>query len=121
MQRFTIVVMLILFSSQLSLGAEKGTGRQQFTAKEYEFFERKIRPILVRRCYECHSSRSKNLKGGLRLDNRRAMLAGGDTGPAFQADEPKNSLLVTAIGYSSDELQMPPSGKLPIRPGPVSS
>src|SRR5688500_3636425 len=80
--------------------------------EESEFFERKIRPILVARCYECHSSEAKALGGSLRLDSRGGMLAGGDSGPALAPGKPDKSLLVVAIGYQSDLVQMPPTGKL---------
>ena len=52
-------------------------------SKHIEFFETKIRPLLVNRCYECHSGKSQALKAGLRLDSKAAMLKGGDTGPAI--------------------------------------
>ena len=52
------------------------------TPQQLEFFESKIRPVLVLHCYECHSADSKNVKGGLLLDTRAAILKGGDSGPA---------------------------------------
>ncbi len=79
---------------------------------ELDFFERRIRPILVERCYECHSAKSKSLKGGLRLDHRAGLLAGGDTGPAVVPGKTDESPLVTAIRYDDADLQMPPNGKL---------
>jgi hypothetical protein len=74
------------------------------------FFERRIRPILVEHCYECHSSKSK---GGLRLDGKSRMLRGGDSGRAVVPGKPEDSLLVESIRYSADSFQMPPKGKLP--------
>jgi hypothetical protein len=79
-------------------------------AKGIEFFERKIRPVLVNRCYECHAAGAK-VKGGLRLDTRAGMLKGGDNGPTLVAGKPAASLLIKAINYDGD-LQMPPKGKL---------
>jgi hypothetical protein len=75
------------------------------------FFEKKIRPLLARRCYECHSSQAKSLKGGLRLDGRNAAMKGGDTGPAIVPGDPDASPLVAAVRY--EDLEMPPDGKLP--------
>jgi hypothetical protein len=75
------------------------------------FFERAIRPVLVRECYECHSSQAKRLKGGLRLDSRPGLLTGGDSGPALVPGKPDESLLIDALQY--DGLEMPPKGKLP--------
>ncbi len=75
------------------------------------FFEQKIRPVLVKECYGCHSSSAKAVKGGLRLDTRAGVLAGGDSGPALVPGNPDESLLLDALRY--DGLEMPPRGKLP--------
>ncbi|HLF94910.1 MAG TPA: DUF1549 domain-containing protein, partial [Planctomycetota bacterium] len=77
-----------------------------------EFFEKKIRPLLVEKCYECHAETSKRLKGGLRLDSKAATLKGGDTGPSLVPGDPDKSLIVKAIRQKDDELKMPPKGKL---------
>src|SRR3954468_1460752 len=77
-----------------------------------EFFEKQVRPILVARCYECHSDKAAKLKGGLRLDSRAAALKGGDTGPAVVPGKPKESLLIEAINYG-ELYQMPPKSRLP--------
>src|SRR5687767_13627968 len=77
-----------------------------------DFFEKKIRPLLVTHCYECHSSESKKLGGNLLLDHRDGVLKGGDTSPAIDPGKPENSLLLTAIKYEDDGLKMPPKGKL---------
>src|SRR5689334_5119444 len=76
------------------------------------FFETHVRPVLVERCYKCHSSTSPKLKGGLRLDSLEGMLKGGDTGPAIVPGKPEESRMVVAIGYKDPDLQMPPKGKL---------
>ncbi len=73
-----------------------------------EFFEKKIRPLLVDQCYKCHSAESEELKGGLRLDTREALLKGGDTGPAITPGDPEKSLLIKAVRYTDKDLQMPP-------------
>jgi len=77
-----------------------------------EFFEKKVRPVLVERCFECHSSTAK-VKGGLSLDSRDSMLTGGDSGPALVAGQPDKSLLIEAIGYKNQDMQMPPKKQLP--------
>jgi hypothetical protein len=82
-------------------------------AEEGEFFENKVRPVLVQHCYGCHSGQAKKLRGGLRVDSREAMLAGGDSGPAIVPGQPDKSRLIEAITYQNVELQMPPRGKLP--------
>lgn len=84
-----------------------------FPAEEVEFFEKKVRPVLVARCYECHSSQSKRVEADLYLDRRDGVLGGGETGSAATPGEPDKSRLISAIGYANAELQMPPDGKLP--------
>ena len=80
---------------------------------ESEIFETKVRPVLAQHCYSCHSGQAKKLRGGLRLDSREAMLAGGDNGPAIAPGRPDKSRLIEAVTYKNVELQMPPRGKLP--------
>jgi len=72
------------------------------------FFESKIRPVLVKHCYECHSAESGKSKGSLLLDTRESIRAGGDTGPAVVPGDPKKSLLLTAISHTNPDLEMPP-------------
>lgn len=77
------------------------------------FFEQKVRPILDAHCLKCHGAEPK-IKGGLRLTSRGALLEGGDSGPAINLQAPAKSLLLTAINYTDEDLQMPPKGeKLP--------
>ncbi len=78
-----------------------------------EFFEKKIRPLLVKRCYECHAADKSEENGHLVLDGRAGLLAGGTRGPILIAGKPDESLLVSAIRYGDPKLQMPPEGKLP--------
>jgi hypothetical protein len=83
--------------------------------EQIEFFEKKIRPVLVESCYKCHSAESGKDKGGLLVDSRDALLKGGDSGPALVPGKPDDSLFIKAIRYTDKELQMPPSkdgGKL---------
>ncbi len=76
-----------------------------------EFFEAKIRPLLVDSCYPCHSAKANKRKGGLLVDSAPALLAGGDSGPALVPGHPEQSRLVTAIHYGDPDLQMPPKDK----------
>ncbi len=75
------------------------------------FFEQKIRPVLVKHCYGCHSQRAKKIQGKFRLDSRQLIRKGGPTGPAIVPGKPAASLLLAAIRYES--LEMPPGGQLP--------
>ena len=75
-----------------------------------DLFEKKIRPVLVKECYGCHSTDAKKVRGGLRLDTREAIRIGGDRGPAVVPGDVGASLLIKALRY--DELEMPPTGQL---------
>ena len=78
---------------------------------DVEFFEAKIRPVLVKHCYECHSAESKTVQGGLLLDNANALRHGGDSGAGLVPGNPDDSLLLSAIKY--DSFEMPPKKRLP--------
>jgi hypothetical protein len=75
------------------------------------FFEKHIRPVLIEKCYSCHSAQSKSVKGGLLLDSKAGLLQGGDSGPAIDLKDPKKSLLLEVLKYEGD-IKMPPKGKL---------
>jgi hypothetical protein len=95
---------LVAFAAGLSLaGAADVAG--------FEFFEKKVRPILVERCYACHGEEKQ--KGGLRLDHRAGALHGGDSGPVLVPGEPEKSLLARALSWDDPKLQMPPRNRLP--------
>jgi hypothetical protein len=83
------------------------------TPEQGHFFEAKIRPVLVTHCGKCHASTAEKLRGGLRLDGREGLRLGGDSGPAIVPGRPDESLLLRAIRYRDEDLQMPPKGKLP--------
>ncbi|MEK7677513.1 MAG: DUF1549 domain-containing protein, partial [Verrucomicrobiota bacterium] len=76
-----------------------------------EFFEKKIRPVLVEHCYPCHSRQSEKVKGGFRLETREDLRHGGDSGPAVIPGDPEKSLLIKAVRYLDENLQMPPKNK----------
>lgn len=81
-----------------------------------DFFEAKIRPILVKHCYECHSAEAGKSKGGLLLDTREGIRIGCDTGPAVVPGDLEKSLLIAAIRWHDPDTGMPPEkkgGKLP--------
>jgi len=81
------------------------------TVQQLEFFESKIRPVLVERCYECHSSGATILQANLSLETREGILRGGDSGPAVVVGKPEESLLIAVLG--EQEPKMPPEGQLP--------
>ena len=75
-----------------------------------EFFEKNIRPVLVSKCYSCHSAKAKKLKGGLMLDSREAIRRGGESGHAVVPGNLDDSLLIESIRYEG--LEMPPKQQL---------
>ena len=102
--RFSMAAWLVVFLGPVRLGASD--------PGEAEFFEKRIRPLLIERCHSCHSRETPNPMGGLRLDSAEAMLAGGSRGPAIAPGSPEESLLIRAISFQDPELKMPPTGRL---------
>ena len=122
--RFTLLFIVCLFVPIFSSGLAapiaasasslpSPPAANQAASKESEaFFEQKIRPLLVDKCFSCHSLDAKKQKGGLLLDSRDALLHGGDSGPAAAPGKPAESLLLRAVLYHEPDLQMPPKEKL---------
>ena len=101
-----IIHAVLLFT----VGRACGQERSPFTQDQLNFFENRIRPVLVEHCLECHSASSRPLQGGLRLDSRIGVLQGGDSGPAALPADPAASPLLKALRH--DGLEMPPDRKL---------
>jgi hypothetical protein len=76
-----------------------------------EFFEKKVRPLLVENCYNCHSADNK-AAGGLRVDDHNGLLQGGGRGKALVVGKPEESLLIKAISHTDSKLKMPPNNRL---------
>lgn len=91
--------------SPASVRAESGS------PKDVAFFENRIRPVLVKHCYECHAQDSKELGGKLLLDTRDGLRTGGETGPSIVSGKPDESLLIQALRWQ--DIQMPPDEPLP--------
>jgi hypothetical protein len=93
------------FISSVVMGKE-----MEMTAQQREFFEAKIRPVLIAECYECHAGREN--KGGLLLDSRPALLAGGDSGRLVIAGDGEGSLLIQTLRHlhADQDLHMPKNG-----------
>ena len=79
---------------------------------DVEFFETKIRPVLVQRCYSCHNSKMAAPKGELVLDTKEGLLKGGASGPVLVPGNPAESRLLKVLDYTDPLVQMPPTGKL---------
>ncbi len=112
--RIAILIALFFVFVSDSANADDPAARPAASATDIEYFEKKIRPLLANRCFSCHSSKAKSVKGGLKLDSDGALFAGGDSGPAVVAGDPEMSLLIQSIRYDKDaDFQMPPKGRLP--------
>lgn len=120
MRRLPILLLALLTGTTLTAPMLSGTALSGSTLqgaepdrKGLDFFEAKIRPLLVKHCYECHSAGAvgkKKLKGGLLLDSRDGCRQGGESGPAVVPGKPDESLLIDALKH--DSFKMPPTGKL---------
>lgn len=97
-----IVLSLVVFPWSIQLGAA------EITAEGRDFFENRIRPVLASECYECHDGNKS--KGGLRLDYKEALLAGGDSGAAIVPGDVEKSLLIKSIAHTDEDLKMPKKG-----------
>jgi hypothetical protein len=103
---------LILVTSALIAVIDPSiTHAEELSKSDVDFFEKKIRPVLVKHCYECHSAKSKELGGKLLLDSRDGILQGGESGPALISGKPNESLIVQSMRY--EDTEMPPEEPLP--------
>ncbi len=84
------------------------------TAEQLAFFETRIRPLLVERCYECHSGDPDEVENKFQIDSRAGILRGGIHGPAAIAGMPEKSLMIFSINHAV-QIDMPPKFKLPQR------
>ncbi|MFT5498676.1 MAG: hypothetical protein ACI9TH_004091, partial [Kiritimatiellia bacterium] len=100
-----------LFALLLGL-ALSARGAGVASPEDLQFFETRIRPLLVETCYECHSHKSKKLKADLYVDHIDLIKSGGDTGTAVVPGHPDKSLIIEAVRYRNPDLQMPPKNRL---------
>src|SRR5690606_20754100 len=84
---------------ELWLGKHDGADAAALSAADVAFFEKRIRPLLVKHCYECHSADAKELQGDLLVDSRPTMRRGGSTGPAVVPGDVEHSLLIEAVRF----------------------
>ncbi len=94
-----LIFTLLLSPLQSTIQAEDSPG---------DFFEKSVRPVLVKRCLKCHGEKQS---GGLRLDSRAGLMKGGESGPAVVPGKPAASLLITAVNREGG-YEMPPDEKL---------
>lgn len=103
-------IALVLWVSAI-VGFSPASG-QEADEKGLELYKTKIKSILVDNCYECHSTKEDRYESGLDVQFRRTLLDGGDRGAAIEPGDPEDSLLMAAIGYEEEDLEMPPERKL---------
>jgi hypothetical protein len=108
-----VVAALALILS--SLEAERAAGQpapRSASKEDSDFFEKHIRPVLVERCYECHSTQARRVRGGLLLDSRESLARGGNNGPIVVPGDVEKSRLIQAIRWTDSDLVMPPKARL---------
>jgi hypothetical protein len=108
LSRLALVGIVVLVGTPLAPAAEPTT-----TPEQLGFFEKHIRPVLVRECYSCHATTAEKIRGGLTLDTRDGLRKGGESGPAVVPGNVKESLLLKAIRHEDEDRKMPPKKKLP--------
>ncbi len=108
--RRSICSFVTLIAGFLLIQVHASWADDKLTTEQTTFFESKIRPVLVRECYGCHSTKVGEVKGGLWLDTQEGMVTGGDSGPAIVAGDLEASLLWNAINH--EDYRMPPGKKL---------
>ena len=111
--------LLCVFLAASSLAHAALEANAPIPQDQLDFFEKKIRPVLAEKCYQCHSEKAEKIKGGLLLDTREGTRRGGDNGPAVVPGEPKESLLIEAIRYENKDFAMPPKKEGPKLPEEV--
>src|SRR4051812_13442507 len=95
--QYSFCPLLLLVALASTAAAAPKTAEQHPTKEGAEFFEKKIRPILVKHCYECHSGDAKKAKGNFVLDTREGLRKGGQSGPVIAPGNPEESALIEAV------------------------
>ncbi len=107
MTRSIAAIFVLLSVSTFGLRAD-GQDAVRSEAAESQLFERRIRPVLVKHCYQCHSESAGMSEGSLLVDSRDGLRTGGDRGPAVVPGKPDESLLLQAMKHVDSDLRMPP-------------
>lgn len=105
MTRLTIALSLITLASTCHA--------DELTPDQTKFFETKIRPVLIDSCYECHSKKAGQNKGGLTLDTKVGLRQGGNSGPGVVPKNLDESVIWIAVSHGEPDYKMPPKSKLP--------
>src|SRR5438067_61152 len=106
MLRLTRMIVAVLMPLWMAAGTSAASPP---SPAALEHFEKKVRPLLASKCWQCHGPEKQ--KGGLRLDSAAALAKGSDSGPVVLPGNPDKSLLIQAVRQTG-ELKMPPKSKL---------
>ncbi len=112
MVRVILCVAVLFLASLAPIGARAAEPPKP-DAKGIDLFDKQIKPVLVKHCYECHSKDAEEIGGGLELDSPSGMLRGGDSGPMLVAHQAKKSALLRMLRHEEGVEAMPPEHKLP--------
>jgi mono/diheme cytochrome c family protein len=107
--RWLLILAATACTAQGLAGAAESSSTPDQT--KVEFFEKKIRPLFIDNCYECHSANT-NAQSGLRVDDRNGLIQGGKRGSAIVPGNPEKSLLLKAVAQTDSDLKMPPKKHL---------
>ena len=112
-RRLLLIISTLIATSCLAIAVfglpQAPKPAEPLTKAQLDFFEGKIRPIFANNCYKCHSPSNGAPMAGLELDWKGGWQQGGSSGPAIIPGNPDKSLLILAVRYSDQELQMPPN------------
>ena len=109
--RQILIAIFVGFAVVAALKGESSAKDKPVSPEDRSFFENKIRPVLVKHCYECHSADSEGVGGKLLLDTRDGVRTGGESGPSVVPGKPDESRIIQALRY--DGIEMPPEQPLP--------
>jgi len=103
-----VAALSVVLVPQAAISQQQEVARPVPTAEGIAFFEAKVRPVLAKHCYRCHSRQTGKSESGLVLDSRDDLRRGGDRGAAIVPGKPEKSLLLQAVSHSDPDLEMPP-------------
>ena len=105
-----VFLTIAFWSSEAPAAPGAANAQPAPTPAQVEFFEKRIRPLLADHCYDCHSTKGKQ-SGGLRLDDREALLKGGKDGAVVVPGDPENSMLMQRVLEKDDIKRRMPKGE----------
>lgn len=108
-----LMALVLWVRASAVIAGDDNANQPASTADRVTFFESQVRPLLAKRCYECHSTKTGEENGALIMETAEGIAAGGSRGSMFSKESPSDGLLFRVLDYKDPDLQMPPDGKLP--------